>query len=382
MGSLSLSRGDLQSYAIRGLVLFLSIYIFTHLAASRPRTPTWPLAVNDLNNSSLGFEHILYLTSQPKYKDSRSVYFSLPVHESGLSRKFPIPHPSVLKASVLKVEANAPKRKAHTAAITTILDHGWSTTLIIEEKLGINARARAELYSIHRALQSRPQYEDMSPSDLHKLKDYIREPDTIIPRGPQPNYPPYYRAPQSTDVSIDDYTFRKMITGPDLGGTKEHTGHRSRLQIGEWDLIFLASCRLKFDEEAQKKLRSANKELIPWRRIDWVPEPSETSELYFAEKSDAEREYERKVYQKQRDEGLASEREILGQGLRRVEGAEDACILAYVVSRRGAVKLQKHFGASDPGLGTQELFGRFCGGGEENVCLVLGEGVVRERKDV
>ena len=379
LNHLSLSRGDLQFYAVRGLILFFSIYIFSHLTSPHPRTPTWPLAVDALNNATLGFEHIVHLTSKEKYKDDSSVFFSLPVYKGGILKSSDRANPSVIEATTLKVEANAPKRKGYTAVITRILERGYTTTLVIEEKLGINARARAELYSIHRALHARPQYEDMQMSTLHKLKGYWDEPDAMIPRGPQPVYQPYYRAPPSRDVGIDDYAFEKLVTGPELGATKEHT-HKSNLKIGEWDLIFLASCRAKFDEEAQKKLRSSQQERTPWRPIDWVSSPESTTELWYAEKSDPERAYERKIHQKKRDQGLAGEKDILGQGLRRVEGFDDACILAFVVSRRGALKLQKHFGASDPGLGTQDLLARFCGDGRENVCFVLGEGVVRGEK--
>ncbi|KPI44829.1 uncharacterized protein AB675_2734 [Cyphellophora attinorum] len=364
LGQLSLSRGDLQSWAVRGLVLFLSVFIYTHLASPRPRSPTWPMSVDALNNATFGFQHIYVLSTRDSFRDGQSIYFSLPIHDGGILKPPSTPSPSRARA-----------RLPHC--------------LILEDKTGINARARSELYSIYRALRARPLFEDMQMSDLHKLKNYWDEPDTMIPRGPQPNYLPYFRAPPtpSKDVSIDDYAFERLVTGPKLGGAKDYTTANNKLHIGEWDLIFLADCRNRFDEEAQKKLRSgANRERTPWRRIDWVPERDMTTELWYAEKTDADREIERKIRQQQRDHGTSGkdgEEELLHeQGLRRVEGMDDACLLAYAVSRRGAVKLQKWFGASDPGLGTADLFARFCGGGDgENVCFALGEGVVRERKE-
>jgi hypothetical protein len=391
LGQLSLSPRDLQSWALRGLVLFISVFIYTHLASPRPRSPTWPLSIDALNNATFGFQHIYVLSTRDSFRDGQNIYFSLPIHDGGILKAPSTPHPSVLEATSLKTDANAPKRKAHTAVISSVLERGYHTALILEDKTGINARARSELYSIYRALRARPLFEDMQMSDLHKLKNYWDEPDTMIPRGPQPNYLPYFRAPPtpSKDVSIDDYAFERLISGPKLGGAKDYTTANNKLHIGEWDLIFLADCRNRFDEEAQKKLRSSiGKERTPWRRIDWVPERDMTTELWYAEKTDADRELERKMRQQQRDHGRASgsgkeEEELLHeQGLRRVDGMDDACLLAYAVSRRGALKLQKWFGASDPGLGTADLFARFCGGGgEENVCFALGEGVVRERKE-
>jgi hypothetical protein len=353
----------LVSTTVRIAAVFLAISLFKTFTAPNTSQATYPLSVAHLNNATLSFETVILLTSKPAFKQKPLVFFNLPSYENGILRASihgPPEAAGLLEASPLMIEANAPKRKGHTAAIMRIVDKGFSTALIFEEKVGVNARFREELYWVQRA--------------LHKLKGYWDEPDSVIPIGSQPNYSPYYRMPPSVDTQIYDFPFEKLVTGKGIGRTKE-----SREGVGEWDIIFMGDCKEKFDEEAQMKLRSQNKEKTPWRRMDWVPEAEETSDLWVPELTDADYEYARKLREKKRESGAVGEKEMLGQGLRRSDGVGDVCILGYAVSRRGALKLQKHFGASDPGLGTQDLLARFCGA-SESVCFVLGEGLVRERK--
>lgn len=376
-----ISPRDLISNAARVLAVVLAITLFTLCTSPNTRPSTYPLSVANLNNATLSFETVLLLTSKPTFKQKRNVYFSLPPYENGIL------HASadmtdgkernrgILKSTPLMIEANAPKRKGHTAALTRIVNEGFSTALVLEEKVGINARFREELYWLHRALRARPVYEDVQMSDLHKLKGYWDEPDAIIPIGPQPIYSPYYRAPPSVDTKIDEFAFEKLMTGKGLGRMKDRQGG-----IGEWDMIFLGDCKEKFDEQAQMKMRSQNKEKTPWRRMTWVPEVGQTADLWVPELTEADLMYERQMRMKKRESGKVGEKEMLGQGLRKCDGEQDACILGYVVSRKGAVKLQKHFGASDPGLGTQDLMWRFCEG-KDNVCFTVGEGLLRERKE-
>lgn len=375
------SPRELVSHAVRFFAVFSAAWLFTALAASNPRQPAYPLSVAHLNNATLSFETVVVLTSKPAFKQKKSIYFSLPPYENGILHvpevfddKGKKENDGILHGTPLLVEPSAPKRKGHTAALTRVVEKGFSTALILEEKIGINARFREELYWVHRALRAQTLYEDMQMSDLHKLKGYWDEPDAVIAIGPQPNYSPYYRAPPSIDTKIDDFAFEKLVTGKGLGRVKDR-----QQGVGKWDLIFLGDCKEQFDEEAQKKLRSQNKEKTPWRRMDWVAEPGQTSDLWVPELTEADLVYARQVREKKRETGKVGEKEMLGQGLRKSESVQDACILGYVVSQRGALKLQKHFGASDPGLGTQDLMSRFCGG-SDNVCFVLGEGVVRERK--
>ncbi|ETN37290.1 uncharacterized protein HMPREF1541_08281 [Cyphellophora europaea CBS 101466] len=367
----------------RLLAVYLAIVLFNTFTSPNPKSLTYPLSVMQLNNSTLSFETILLLSPKPAFKKQDTVYFSLPPYENGilhapssLNGKGEEEGKGLLHATPMQTEPGAPKRKGHTAALTRIVERGYSTALIFEDKIGVNARFREELYAVHRALLARPRYEDMQLSELHKLKGYWDEPDAMIPIGPQPTYAPYYRAAPSVDIGVDEYAIERLISGKGLGGVPQ----RDEKEVGQWDLLFLGDCREGWDEEAQKKLRSKNKERTPWRRVDWVVEPGQASGLWVPERTEVDVLYERKLREKKREEGKVGEKEMLGQGLRRVDGPQDACILAYAVSRRGALKLQKHFGASDPTLGTQDLMARFCGG-DENVCFVLGEGVVRERRE-
>lgn len=375
------SPRDLISVAARLLAVFSAIWLFNAFTAPNPRQPTYPLSVAHLNNETLSFETVVLLTSKPAFKQKKTVYFSLPPYENGLLHAPEVlddegkqENYGILHGAPLIIDPSAPKRKGHTAALTRVVEKGYSTALILEEKIGINARFREELYWVHRALRAQTLYEDMQMSDLHKLKGYWDEQDAVIAIGPQPNYSPYYRAPPSVDTKIDEFAFEKLVTGKGLGRVKDR-----QPGVGEWDLMFLGDCKEQFDEEAQKKLRSQNKEKTPWRRMDWVVEPGQTSGLWVPELTEADLVYARQMREKKREEGKVGEKEMLGQGLKKCETVQDACILGYVVSQRGALKLQKHFGASDPGLGTQDLMSKFCGG-SDNVCFVLGEGVVRERK--
>lgn len=373
-----INRRELISTTIRCVAVLLGIALFRVFTSPNTTQATYPLSVANLNNATLSFETVILLTSKPAFKQKHSVFFGLPPYENGIlhaSDTASTPaHRGLLEAQTLMIEANGPKRKGHTAAITRVVERGFSTALIFEEKIGVNARFREELYWIHRALRATPVYEDMQMSDLHKLKGYWDEPDAIIPVGPQPNYSPYYRMPPSVHTKIDEFAFEKLVTGKGLGRTKDR-----QKGVGEWDLIFLGNCRDQFDEEAQMKLRSQNKEITPWRGMDWVPEAKETADLWVPELTEADLKYERLLNQMKSRNGKVVDGELPGRGLRRSDGMQDACILGYAVSRKGAAKLQKHFGASDPGLGTQDLMARFCGGAN-NVCFTLAEGVVRERK--
>jgi hypothetical protein len=368
---------DLISNSLRIIAVFLAVTLFKTFTSPNTSQATYPLSVGNLNNSTLSFETVILLSSKPAFKAKATVHFGLPTYENGIlhatSSDAQVAH-GLLSASTLQIEPNGPKRKGHTAAITRVVEKGYSTALILEEKVGVNARLREELYWIHRALRARPIYEDMQMSDLHKLKGYWDEPDAIIPVGPQPVYAPYYRMPPSVDTTVDEFVVEKMLKGKGLGRMKER-----QKGVGEWDMIFLGDCREQFDEEAQMKLRSQSKEITPWRRMDWVAKEEETVDLWVPELTEVDRKYEKLLREKKREVGQVGEKQMLGRGLRRSDDMQDACILGYAVSQRGALKLQKHFGASDPGLGTQDLMARFCGGAD-NVCFTLSEGVVRERK--
>ena len=373
-----ISPRELISTTVRCAAALLAITLFRASTSPNTSQATYPLSVANLNNATLSFETVILLTSKPAFKKKPTVFFGLPPYENGIlhaSDSASIPaHRGLLEANTLMIEPNGPKRKGHTAAITHVVERGFSTALIFEEKIGVNARFREELYWIHRALRATPVYEDMQMSDLHKLKGYWDEPDAIIPVGPQPNYSPYYRMPPSVNTKIDEFVFEKLITGEGLGRMKDR-----QKGVGEWDMIFLGDCREQFDEDAQMKLRSQSKEITPWRRMDWVPEAKETADLWVPELTEADLKYERLLKESKSVVGKVVDREMPGRGLRRSDGMQDACILGYAVSQRGAMKLQKHFGASDPGLGTQDLMARFCGGAN-NVCFTLAEGVVREMK--
>jgi hypothetical protein len=403
-----LAPRDLQSYALRSLLFVFSIYIFTHVTSPQLTPPAWPLSASSLNNATLGFESIVLLTSKAAFKPKDrpgglgkdTAYISLPTHVTAYLRSDGDDdggaEPSIVRARAVSVEAEAPRRKGHTAAVGEAVSRGWATTLVFDEGgvaggLAVNARLRRELYGVHRALKARPVYEDLQISELGKWSTKVAR-DTLVPIGPQPVYWPYYRAKTEGNVSVDDYAFERMVAGKRDAPRDDG--------VGEWDLIFLGDCREKFDEEAQRKLRGRNQEGKPWRRADWVVEAKQAADLWVRpiedgglelenefEWLDRERKKKEKLVSKNGRDGLPEvvddedeDESWPKQSLRRLDGVQDACVLSYIVSARGAVALQKHFGASDPGLGTQDLMHRFCGK-QESVCLCLGEGVVREKSE-
>jgi hypothetical protein len=403
----TLTPRDIQSYALRSLLFILSIYIFTHATTPQLQPPPWPLTTTTLNNATLGFESLILLTSKPAFKPKDrpggqgkdTAYISLPTHITAYLKSNEGDEASVVRARALSVEADAPKRKGHTAAVGEAVSRGWATTVVVDEGKGlaVNARLRGELYAVARALREMPLYEDLQISELEKRKGRERG-DTLIPIGPQPVYWPYYRGRTAGNVSVDEYVFERMVAGK--RDEKKSKGKKKE-DVGEWDIVFLGDCKEKFDEEAQRKLRGRNQEGKPWRRADWVVEAKQAADLWVRPVEDGglelENEFERLDRERKRKEKLLKKNngkdglpEMVDdededavwpkQSLQRIDGVQDACILAYVVSARGAVALQKHFGASDPGLGTQDLMHRFCGK-QESVCMCLGEGVVRERTD-